>query len=282
MSHAPDIRSTFEFREGGVFAKDPGEIYDLYAGSTAHDVMGHAQDKPTSGGLLWNLYQHSVHPHPVREFRSSYTKIRAFGCSISRKSEQGSLVYVTIARESIEPLHRVAQDVQTYFKEASWVHIQREWADFSFDHEQSDYDRLIVAAHCGVIHDVTPKLTSRFHRAFARLSEFYQESVGWDGNGGRPASKEVFVETSRFLSEAEEAGLEQPSLVMGNDGSVATVWQNDELYITAVFSGVGDYIYVVSRIPEIVASGSHSGGGLAAELFDHLSEYSREDGKSGL
>lgn len=281
MSHSADIRSTFfEFNEAGIFSKDiprefsadPFESHEPHSGPWADDLY-------YSQGLLASQ-EPARHVFPTRANRM-HVGVEYFpqrNLNYPSAPANGPLdnisAYVNVATESIEPMYMVSVPVERYVRAARWVHVRRHIQELE---ELAIYSGGTMPLIFGYITPERP-----FKSAFDRLDEFRREETNWDGYGGRPASGEVVEEVSLFLTEAEEAGVPEPSLVLGNDGSVASVWQNDSWYITAVFSGMEDYIYVVSKIPEITASGSQSGGGIAGELYEYLIGYSREDGQSGV
>ncbi|WP_204127396.1 hypothetical protein [Pseudomonas ogarae] len=272
MSHAADIRATyFELNGGGIFSKDPTEHQDVFFGSASQDFLNHMHGvvvgrESSRHASYAPLASSPLDTHSLHRMKACIEASSTFSASVSK-------MYVMIASESIESMYRVSLPVEQYIKEARWHFICEEISELSNS----------VSSAMGLTSNRSLGYASkRFERAFDRLISFVNEELDWDSCGGRPASAKVYAETLSFLYEAEEAGVVEPSLALGNDGSVAAVWQNDEWYITAVFSGVDDYIFVVSQIPEIVASGSHSGTGIAAELIKYLSEYSREDGKFGL
>ncbi len=266
MSHSTDIRSTFfEFNEAGIFSKPPFEGSDHYPAPCVPDLFA-AQEL-----IMGREFARHIHPSRLSSPIDHYLRRSPNSLNFSQLAVLDHYdAFVNIARESIEPAYLASARVEPYTKSAYWVQVRRDFHGLEGGGIYSGA-KIAIDSSC-----------RRYQRAFDRLSAFQNEQRNWDGCEGRPASPEVVKELSQFLCEAEAAEVEQPSLALGNDGSVAAVWQNDLWYMTAVFSGVGDYIYVVSKTSEITASGSHSGGSIAGELFEYLIGYSREDEQSGL
>lgn len=92
-----------------------------------------------------------------------------------------------------------------------------------------------------------------YAKAFARLDSFANEPVGWNGCGGRPASTDVVAGVTAFLASAFSHGLAEPSLVLGGDGHVSAVWQDDAgWYISADICDSKNYVFGISKIPDLM------------------------------
>ncbi|WP_141232960.1 hypothetical protein [Pseudomonas sp. Irchel 3A7] len=109
--------------------------------------------------------------------------------------------------------------------------------------------------------------------ALERIRLFANEEVNWDGCGGLPASPRVVKDVVSFLTFSRLASIEEPSLAMGGDGSVAVVWAKDDLYISADFDGAGNYVFFVSQASEFLTDGVSSSTFLDKELSLHLKKH---------
>lgn len=114
-----------------------------------------------------------------------------------------------------------------------------------------------------------------YSEALARLEMFSKEAVGWDGCGGLPASEGAVKDVSPFLELAKSERLQAPGLAMGGDGSVAAVWTEKEVYISADFDGTGSYSYFVSMGEELVCHGVCIAGAFPEDLIQHLRAHFR-------
>lgn len=103
-----------------------------------------------------------------------------------------------------------------------------------------------------------------------RLKEFVSVEVGWDGHGGLPASSGAAADVARFLEVAQRAQIQVPVLAMGGDGSVAVVWTEDDVYITADFDGTGSYSFFVSKGDKLLCEGQEQVGTMAPDLHPYL------------
>lgn len=113
--------------------------------------------------------------------------------------------------------------------------------------------------------------------AFNRLKIFCAEENNWDGYGGRPASPAVGAQVHTFLKVAQRSGIKVPSLAMGGDGSVAVVWKNEELYISADFDGKSDYSFFITQGDEYIKGGVSSSDMLDIDLAQYLTKYFTDD-----
>lgn len=126
-------------------------------------------------------------------------------------------------------------------------------------------DTAVVSTSC--------QATLDYSNAHQRLKIFENESVGWDGCGGLPASQEVVREVSPFLELVKSERLHAPGLAMGGDGSVAVVWTNEQIYISADFDGTGSYSYFASSGDVLVCDGFCSANALDERLAEHLKAH---------
>ena len=116
-----------------------------------------------------------------------------------------------------------------------------------------------------------------YSKAFARLASFANEPIGWNGCGGRPASTDVVVGVSAFLASANAHSLTEPSLVLGGDGHVSAVWQDDAgWYISADICDSKNYVFGISRIPDLMLI---AGVAKTIEVDPSLVEYVQKVGR---
>lgn len=116
-----------------------------------------------------------------------------------------------------------------------------------------------------------------YKKAFARLASFANEPIGWNGCGGRPASTEVVAGVSAFLASAYAHSLIEPSLVLGGDGHVSAVWQDDAgWYISADICDSKNYVFGISKIPDLMLI---AGVAKTIEVDPALVEYVEKVGR---
>lgn len=113
--------------------------------------------------------------------------------------------------------------------------------------------------------------------AFDRLHVFEQETEGWDGAGGLPASPAVAKEVRKFLLAAQKLSLQVPSLAMGGDGSVAVIWTDQEFYISADFDGADDYSFFISEGDDFIDDGVCASDKLDDRLATYLKKHFTDD-----
>lgn len=119
---------------------------------------------------------------------------------------------------------------------------------------------------------------SRFLYCEQRLQCFIDEQENWDGAGGLPTRPEVGQCIREFLQSVEAEGIKEPGLGLGNDGSVAVVWQTKpDIYITADFCDTDGYTYLVSNGDDLLMA-NYAGGSplLVDELKNYLQQYFSE------
>lgn len=118
--------------------------------------------------------------------------------------------------------------------------------------------------------------------AFERLTHFKNEKIDWDGFGGRPASLEIYLNVRAFLCAAQQERLMEPSLALGNDGSVAIIWKNDKSYIAVDCSGGNTYIYLALEDDEVVAEGDSNCTTIPKELIRLLDKHFKDENCTSL
>ncbi|WP_148304172.1 MULTISPECIES: hypothetical protein [Pseudomonadaceae] len=121
------------------------------------------------------------------------------------------------------------------------------------------------------------KPTPPYPYAFERLTHFKNEKIDWDGFGGRPASLEIYRNVKAFLIAAQQEQLIEPSLALGNDGSVAIIWKNDKSYIAVDCSGGNTYIYLALEGDEVVAEGESNCTTIPRELINLLDKHFKDE-----
>jgi hypothetical protein len=109
-----------------------------------------------------------------------------------------------------------------------------------------------------------------YQYAVDRIAMFENEQKDWDGCGGLPASPSVAAEVRKFLAAAQKEGIEVPSLAMGGDGSVAVVWNDHGVYISADFDGTPEYSFMVAQGDDFLASGVCVSDKVDDRLVKHL------------
>lgn len=122
---------------------------------------------------------------------------------------------------------------------------------------------------------MSPKTSTTFKRAHARLTTFLNESDNWDGFGAKPASAVVGEAVTAFLLNLEAQGIREPGLAMGADGTVAVVWISDDYYITADFCDADGYTFVATVDQKTVSMGHCATTDLAPELQSTLNQHCR-------
>lgn len=122
---------------------------------------------------------------------------------------------------------------------------------------------------------MSPKTSTTYKRAHARLATFLNESDNWDGFGAKPASAVVGEAVTAFLLNLEAQGIREPGLAMGTDGTVAVVWISDDYYITADFCDADGYTFVATVDQKAVSMGHCVTTDLAPELQSTLNLHCR-------
>lgn len=108
-----------------------------------------------------------------------------------------------------------------------------------------------------------------------RLDSFINEKYDWDGHGGRPLTAITAEHIDTFLRHCYSENISEPSLAMGNDGSVAILWTHKAIQCYVDFSNNRNgYIFVItSSEGKILFNGFNPDYLVAGELLKYLQTY---------
>lgn len=83
---------------------------------------------------------------------------------------------------------------------------------------------------------------SQEDRLSGQLQSYAELPNGWDGDNGKPASKQAIADALAFLSK-RPTDIPLPYVQLASDGEVGLYWHSDSVFADIGFYGTGEYSY---------------------------------------